>query len=317
MRTPQTDARVYRNTFCTMRDGKIENSGMDSSNPRVLDLLSVTNIREKSSMMALTGALNTRGVLFPSILLSRSASLLIKKGSSLGDDKWTILERILLSAIKLDVEPWIGYCLKALRDKFPKSERVERLGALYRESKEDWAEAESIYKGMLQKSPDNLYARKRLVASLKAQGRMRDCISAIIDQLDVFSADSELWHELSMLYMSQAAFSKAAASFDEVILMDPRSFYNLLVFAEMQASAGDWLMARKYFCRALEYRPNEVRALWGLLNCLTDASSKKADVKETKLVAQLSQEVKKRLTAIYEPIETNSAKLCLGMIRRM
>ena len=288
---------------------------MDSASS-INDLLSVNAKQGPSAVLALSSQLVSRGIMYPKIIFERATSLVLSRGNSSVDDKWTLLEKIVLSAIKLDNEQWVGYGLNILRTKFPNSDRVERLVALYREAKEDWIEAESVYKGMLSKSPDNMYARKRLIACLKAQGRTKDCINSLIDQLEIFSADGELWHELSMQYMTQVAFSRACASFDEVVLMDPRSFYNLLVYAELLASNSDWTLARKYYCKALEYRPTEVRALWGLLTCLVEGSSRKVDAKEAKVVAQLADGVKSRLSAVYSPIDTASAKLALKLIQR-
>jgi len=275
------------------------------------DLLLTQHKIDQSRTLSLTSHLIHRGIVFPVTVMKRLASLLSIKGSALGDEYWSVLERILLASIKLDVEPWIGFCLKALRSKFPGSGRVERSAALYKESKEDWAEAESIYREMLGKNPENVYARKRMVACLKAQGRIKDAIHAIIDQLEIFSTDSELWHELTMLYMSRVSFSRAVCSFEEVVLSDPKSFYNLLVYAELLASNSEWISARKYYCKALEYRSLEPRALWGLLTCLTGHS-------EDLVVAEdLKRETKLRLVGIYSKIDTTTARLSLKMIERM
>ena len=284
------------------------------------DLSATQHNLDSSRALTLSSQLINHGVMFPLAVFRRLTSLLTAKGSSLGNEKWTVLERVLLVSIKLDIEPWIGYCLKALRSKFPGSSRVERLVGLYREAKEDWIEAESIYKGMLNKTPENMYARKRMVACLKSQGRISDAIHAIIDQLEIFSTDSELWHELTMLYMSRVSFSRAAHAFEEVVLADPKSFYNLVVYAEILASNSEWVLARKYYCKSLEYRPNEPRALWGLLTCLVEtssSSSKNVDPKSMKVIADLMKETKKRLIGIYSKIDTTSALLSLKMLDRI
>lgn len=290
---------------------------MEEGDPSVTGLLRKALNGQTAAMITLAQTLVGRGVVFPFTGFTMGAQVLSKKGESLGSEKWSLMEKVLITAIKLDFEPWIGYCLKQLRSKFPGSERVERLAALYRESKEDWVEAEAIYKEMLVKAPESIYPRKRMIACLKAQGRLKDAIGAIIDQLEIFSADTELWHELSMLYMTQGAYSRAAAAFDEVLLADPKSFYNLLVYAEIEFSAGNTALARKYYGKALEYRPNEPRALWGLLNCLNVSTSKRQEPKEQKLLSQLKAESNSRLGAIYKPIGTRSAKLCLEMLARI
>ena len=252
------------------------------------------------------------GVAHPEVVFENSVFLASKKFSGLDDDSWTAMEHLVLSAVRLGRESWIGYGLKSLRDRFPDSNRVQRLVGLYRESKEDWSEAESIYKQMLQSNPTDLYPRKRLIACLKAQGRTHDTMQAIIDQLDIFSSDPELWHELSMMYISQCAFSRAVSTFEEVLLINPTSFYNLVVYAELLASSGDLALARKYYCKALQYRPGQLRALWGLLNCLVSS-----EMKDTKTHAALVNETKRRLISEYACVDNQSSKTAIRMINRM
>lgn len=279
------------------------------------DLLSNSKVSDKVAGMSLSSKLVSKGVWLPRVLFERSTGLFSQKRGSLGSDKWTILERILLSAIKLGDEVWVGYCLTALRKEFPNSGRVERLVALYKESQADWVEAENMYKSMLMKAPENVYARKRLITCLKAQGRVKDTVGALIDQLEIFSADTELWHELSMVYLSQVSFGKALTAMEELLLADPKSFYNLLIYSEVLASTGESSLAIKYYCKALEYRPNEPRALWGILTCLT--GSKKFDAKDKKLQSELQNGVVKRLKAIYLKNDTASAKLSLKALERI
>ena len=245
-----------------------KNLGMETSKS-LTDLLR-SKTSSSNDIIALTKALVFRGVSMPGLLFEKAANLFRTKCNSLGDEKWSLIERILLAAIKLGNEPWIAYCLKTLRVQFPKSVRVQRLGALYKESCEDWEGAELVYRNMLTVSPEDVYVRKRLITCLKAQGRVSQAIGATIDQLELFSSDSELWHELTMLYASECAFSKAVGASEELLLSDPTSFYNVLVHAELVASAGDINLASKYFCKALQMRPNELRALWGLLVCLVE-----------------------------------------------
>jgi tetratricopeptide (TPR) repeat protein len=277
-----------------------------------MNLSATKGSRDTKSLFRANSKLVKNGIAHPEVVFENSVILANKKFSGLGDDSWTALEQLVLSAIRLGNETWIGYGLKSLRDRFPGSSRVQKLVGLYRESKEDWSEAESIYKEMLQANPTDLYPRKRLIACLKAQGRTRDTMQAIIDQLEVFSSDPELWHELTMMYIRQCAFSRAVFSFEEVLLSNPTSFYNLLVYAELLASSGDWALSRKYFCKALRYRPDQVRALWGLLNCLVSA-----EMKETKTHAALLAETKRRLLNVYEPIDNNASRAAIRMINSM
>ncbi len=190
---------------------------------------------------------------------------------------------------------------------------VDRAEILEEESKcseAGWAKAELCYKKLLEMHPEDVYPRKRMIACLKAQGRVADAIGALKDQLEIFSADTEMWHEMGLLYLSQCAFSAAVFPLEEVLLTDPFSFYNLLVYAETLASSGDWDLAQKYFCKALQHRPRELRALWGLLTCLTSKPAQK----DGKLRSKLLSGCKSRLQAVYKPLGTNTAKICLEMI---
>ena len=268
------------------------------------DLLATKTSSSMNDVMALTKSLIGRGVQFPMLVFEKGTNLLLNKSSSLGDEKWTLIERILLAAIKLDIEPWIGYCLNSLRSQFPDSVRVQRLAALYKESLEDWAAAESIYKDMLKATPDDLYVRKRLITCLKTQGRISDAISATIDQLEIFSSDFELWHELTMLYASECAFTKAVSSSEELLLLDPTSFYNILIHAELVASSGDLNLARKYYCKCLVLRPDEPRALWGLLTC---------SLGEKPLLDQ----IKKRIGRLYIGIDSLESKTAISMLKKI
>lgn len=168
---------------------------------------------------------------------------------------------------------------------------------------------------MLSVAPEDIYARKRLITCLKAQGRVKDAIAATIDQLEIFSTDAELWHELTMLYASECAFTKAVCASEELLLTDPSSFYNLLVHAELMASSGDWLLARKYYCKCLQYRSDEARALWGLLACLieTKPPPKLSDPMHAKLMC----ETKNRLTNAYTAIDTLSARSALSILKKV
>lgn len=257
--------------------------------PSFRDLLAKRENLSLGNLLQFTRSLVSRGIQMPSLLFDKTSGLLVSKGSSLGDERWSLIERILLAAIKLNVEPWIGYCLKELRQKFPGSTRVQKLVGIYKEALEDWSEAEIIYKGILVNHPDDIYVRKRMITCLKAQGRVGDAISATIDQLEVFSSDSELWHELTMLYASECSFTKAVGASEELLLSDPTNFYNILVHAELVLSSGDPTLARKYFCKSLQLRPEEPRALWGLLVCLV----------ETKDESRLLSETRARIERIY------------------
>jgi ER membrane protein complex subunit 2 len=244
-------------------------------------------------------------------IVHRMKELLYAKRNSAGVDQYDRYENMCRLSITVDDDDTTELALSKLNAAFPKSDRVSRLAMLHEESQDtesSWSTVDSYYRKAMQKTPDDLYPRKRMVACLKAQGRCADAIGALKDQLDIFSSDPELWHELALLYISQCSFSQAVFPFEEVLLSDPSSFYNLLVYAETLASAGEWDLSRKYFCKSLQYRPTEPRALWGLLTCLT------CTPKSEKYRSLLIEGCKSRLHAIYTPIKTETAKICLEML---
>lgn len=215
----------------------------------------------------------------------------------LGDELWTVLEQVFLASVECGMTEWRDYCIKRLTKKFPSSQRVERLKGIHQESLEDWAEARKIYKKILQDKPEDTVIRKRLIAINKQNGKIQEAIEEINTYLDTFCTDGEVWHELAELYIECGALPKAAFCFEELLVINPRSMYNILTYAELLYSTGDYELSRKYYSMASYLDGNNLRALWGL--ALVNVALAEKDKTNEKLV-QLQTFTIDRLRAAYK-----------------
>merc|ERR1712217_183939 len=235
----------------------------------------------------------------PELALLHGGRLLEKSQSKLGNDIWTVMEQVFLAAVELADAPWRDYCLKALMRKFPSSVRVERLKGIFQESIGEWATAKGVYEQMLKDKPEDCVTHKRLIAMHKQRGKTAEAVEAMIAYLDQFSTDSEVWHELAETYIGAGSLQRAVFVFEELVLANPRSLYNLLTYAELLYSTGDIEQSRKYFSLASYLDGQCLRALWGLIACNSALAEK--DKGNDKL-AQLQTFTMDRLKAAYKTV---------------
>jgi len=205
------------------------------------------------------------------LVLLYGANLLSKHASTLGNERWAIIEQVLLSAIEYRQKPWILYCVDTLKKMFPKSNRVKRLLGIVREAMGEWDEALELYGDILEEFPEDLVTRKRVIAVYKSQGDFAKCADMLNKHLEEFAMDTEAWHELGRLYINESQFSRAMFCFEEMLLHDPTKAYTALTYAELLATVGEYEMSRKYYCFVVSLDAKNVRALWGLL-MVCDAS---------------------------------------------
>lgn len=201
----------------------------------------------------------------PELVLCHGGHLLSQCPRKLGDELWTVLEQVFLAAIELGNDGWRDYCIKQLMKKFPGSRRVQRLKGLHKESLEEWAEAKTIYEGILKDKPEDTMTQKRLIALHKQRGRFAEAVDEINRYLDTFCTDTEVWHELAELYIEAGTLQRASFCFEELLLSNPRSMYHVLTYAELAYSIGDLENSRKYYSLACYVDGDCLRALWGLL----------------------------------------------------
>ena len=219
-----------------------------------------------------------------------------------------ISERALHASLQTGDEEWTAWLLGALHKKFPGSNRVARLGALVKESTGNFSDALNAYKDILLNSgPEDIWVRKRMGMLLKKLDEKSSC-NFLEKQTEIFSVDSELHQEQAIAAVKSIDIKKAIFHFEEILLCQPNSVYNLLTYGELQAAIGENVAARKLFAHALRHKPTDLRALW-LLHAMIDSKqtqrqssggkSKNEKNESQGILKDLETETKKKLLNIY------------------
>ena len=107
--------------------------------------------------------------------------------SSLGDEKWLILEQVFKSALHCSKQSIARQCLEQLEKQFKKtSRRVTTLNAMYFESIGEFEKAEDIYSVLLEDNETDAIVRKRQISLLKEQNQIREAISELNSYLELY-----------------------------------------------------------------------------------------------------------------------------------
>lgn len=198
--------------------------------------------------------------------------------ANLGNEKWAVYEQVCVAA--LDMCPGkmklVNKCIQILSEQFPSSLRVSMLEGLKFEYLKKWDEALEMYDGMIEYEPTFPAPYKRKVAIYKAQNKIVDAVNELNKYLSTFSCDHESWLELSDIYTSQQNYSKALFCVEEVLLQYPHNHLYHQRYADILYTLGgkeNLEMSCKYYCKAAELNPNNVRALFGIQLASTTLSS--------------------------------------------
>ncbi|KAF4747629.1 ER membrane complex subunit 2 [Perkinsus olseni] len=273
--------------------------------------------------------LRLRKMVDPHSVLCIGSQLLTKYSGKLGDEKWPVLEQVLLASLQAGADDWSAYCLKSLKKRFPKSHRVQRLVGQCNEARGDYDAAEEVYEGIMEEASDDMVTEKRKLAAklgevgvvgrrttpfgtrptyymvvVLLQPTTAGGVEALSSDIANFQTDTEVWQQVAMAYAAQGQVQQAAYCFEEVLLAMPHSIYNILTYAELLASAGQTDDARKYYCLALEHDENHVRALWGLLTTIPPNADNKTEAKLRNLAVG-------RLRSIYNEQPASSTKTAM------
>ncbi|XP_057317509.1 ER membrane protein complex subunit 2-like [Hydractinia symbiolongicarpus] len=218
--------------------------------------------------------------------------LIYEYANKLGDELWVLYEQVCIAAYDCSRIDLAVNCLRALDKQFPSGNRVLRLRAMRKEALKQFADAEKIYKIMLEDDPANLHVRKRLITIQKSQNRIEAAIQSLNEYLKEFMGDQEAWMELCELYIHQQEYAKAAFCMEELILSHPHNHLYHQRYAEIHYTMGmpDSLeKAKKYFAQALKLDPNNVRALYGLYLAATNSVTSKTASSMKKKNINMSQ----------------------------
>lgn len=196
--------------------------------------------------------------------------LLREDGRRLGDEKWAVLEQVLVAALDCNDLDSAERCLAQLRGKFSaSSHRVLRLEGMLAEAKGDYQEAVDIYEDLLRANSCSKAPRRRLIAICKAQGKKEEAMQRLHDYLLLHQADEEAQLELADIALTLCDYKRASASFEDLILTDPHQPVYLCKYAEVLYSLGgadNLRLARKYFAQSVQLNPvvANLRAVYGL-----------------------------------------------------
>lgn len=113
--------------------------------------------------------------------------------SSLGDEKWLILEQIFKSALHCSKQSLARQCLEQLEKQFkPTSRRVLTLNAMYFESIGEFERAEETYSTLLEDNETDAIVRKRQISLLKEQNQIREAISELNSYLELYQVNHQV-----------------------------------------------------------------------------------------------------------------------------
>jgi tetratricopeptide (TPR) repeat protein len=112
--------------------------------------------------------------------------------SSLGDEKWLILEQVFKSALHCSKQFIARQCLEQLEKQFKTtSRRVTTLNAMYYESIGDFERAEDIYSTLLEDNETDAIVRKRQISLLKEQNQIREAINELNSYLELYQVNKK------------------------------------------------------------------------------------------------------------------------------
>lgn len=206
----------------------------------------------------------------PDEVYERGTRVLQRLGTA--DESWSVREQVLVAAMDRHDTEGARLMLGELEARFPGSQRVKRLRALFQEYTEDYAGASATYAEMLKENKNNGLVQKRQACVLKAQGKTKEAIQALNRYATVYQADAEVWQELMELYMLTGSYREAAFCCEELILVNAQDYLSHQLYAELQFTLGNngkdsetLRLARKYFAQSLVLKPEgNARALWGV-----------------------------------------------------
>ncbi|KAJ1721275.1 tetratricopeptide repeat domain-containing protein [Coemansia erecta] len=184
--------------------------------------------------------------------------------TSATDDAWLVYEQVFLSALDEGQIDLAKALLHILHSRFPSSQRVKRLYGLVNEAAGHPDESHKLYSEVVDKDPTNVLALKRIIALLKAEGKMALAANELVGYLDTHGNDFEAWLELSHIYLGLHMYRQAAFCLEEVILQQPANHYFHLCYAEINYSMGLLDIALKEYLRVIELSTDNVRGFYGV-----------------------------------------------------
>eukprot|EP00608_Synchroma_pusillum_P004771 CAMPEP_0198430896 /NCGR_PEP_ID=MMETSP1452-20131203/16265_1 /TAXON_ID=1181717 /ORGANISM="Synchroma pusillum, Strain CCMP3072" /LENGTH=289 /DNA_ID=CAMNT_0044151347 /DNA_START=1 /DNA_END=870 /DNA_ORIENTATION=+ len=202
--------------------------------------------------------------------VTRDCGVAVLAASGLGDERYVVLEQVVVACLELGDLEQAQSCLGRLQAQFPSSSRVKRLTGMHLEALGRGEEALKLYDEVLQENPANLLVLKRKAAVAMAQGKTREAIERLNEVIDTFQCDQPTWQELGEIYLANSNLESAAFCYEELVLLQPGNPAYHTRLAEVYYTQGDLaglVKARKHYAQSLAIqRQGNLRALLGLVH---------------------------------------------------
>jgi tetratricopeptide (TPR) repeat protein len=200
--------------------------------------------------------------------------------SSLGDDRYTVLELNVITALDCGKVAQAAQSYLALQKKFgDKSVRVRKLLGLLLEAQGEERKAKDVYESILRDAPSDSFPVKRLAAGLKASGKYTEAIRLLehatpfqdedkkaLSLLAVHQRDAAIYKELMFLHTVTHNVERAAYYCEELVLLQPTHFVYHTRHAELCYAMRNLERAATVYAHSLKLnsQPNNLRAAYGL-----------------------------------------------------
>uniref|UniRef100_A0A6M2DJK9 ER membrane protein complex subunit 2 n=1 Tax=Xenopsylla cheopis TaxID=163159 RepID=A0A6M2DJK9_XENCH len=238
-------------------------------------------------------------------------AVLEDRQEKLGNERYIVLEQIIISALDCARIDIADKCIKILNKKFPKSLRVLKYQAMKLEAMECYDDALQILETLISRDETNAAPRKRRITIFMEKGRNVDAIKELTDYLKIFMSDQEAWQMLSDLYLAEGDLSKAAFCIEELILHNPHSHLLHQRLADIKYTQGafeNWEIAKVYYCQSIKLNPNNVRSLYGLyLASINLSNSQKLAANKKKEHIKLAQWALQQVKNIHDKQKCDSS----------
>jgi len=184
----------------------------------------------------------------------------LKRGGMDEAERWSVTEQLCIAQLDCGMRDDAAETLDLITGRFPSSQfvRSRRLEAFAAEERGDVKVAEEIYAELVGQpledggTNSDVIAMKRQAALLRAAGDFVGAIEHLNKILSITMCDIETWLELADVYERVNNLPFAAYCFEEVLLAMPWNYRAWVRAAEVWYSAGELLLARKYFAYAVE-----------------------------------------------------------------
>ena len=215
-------------------------------------------------------------------LAARAAADALKKGGLDEAERWAVTEQLCIAQLDCGMRDAAAETLEKIAQRFPASKfvRTRRLEGYLAEARGDVEEAGKVYAELVGEpqldggTNSDIVAMKRQAALMRSAGDYNAAVDQLNNILKISMCDTETWLELADVYIRVNNLPYAAFCFEEVLLAMPWNFRLWTRAAETWYSAGEVLLARKYFAYAVELSRGsddhdyashvDVRALVGL-----------------------------------------------------